>query len=94
MRSEKANSRHGAIRENERWFPMNNIRGPGQSISFSDNACVLRFVGGPWHGACGLYDHPYWKSINVWMLNEDKTYVYRRTGKFTYALFDTVSTAQ
>lgn len=35
----------------------------GQAYSTSPNACVIRFVGGPWDSESGLFDHAHYDSI-------------------------------
>ncbi len=49
---------------------------PGQSYSTSPNCCIIKFVGGPWDGKSGLYDHHNFQSIQVCKSEERKTYSY------------------
>lgn len=49
---------------------------PGQSYSTSHNCCRIKFVGGPWDGKSGLYDHFHFQSIGFSDTIERKTYSY------------------
>lgn len=58
----------------------------GQAYSISNKACVIKFIGGPWHDKKGLYDHDKYDSIQVSDYVEQLTYEYRRLRSREYYL--------
>lgn len=53
-------------------------------MSTSNNACVVKFIGGPWDGMSKLQDHDKYCSINV--LKDGVLFMYARKSKNLYKL--------
>lgn len=56
----------------------------GQQVSTSLNACMIRFINGPYNGLAGLWDHDNWTSIQVWDSAKGRNYVYTKVGPRLY----------
>lgn len=52
----------------------------GQLYSSSQNACVIKFIDGPYHGQSGLYDHDKYNSIQFGDSLRARTHVYEPDG--------------
>jgi hypothetical protein len=58
----------------------------GQTYSMSRNACMIRFIGGPYDGQSGLYDGAFYDSIGFITEGASYSYVPLEKGKPVYRL--------
>lgn len=63
----------------------------GHLYSTSQNACIIRFVGGPYDGQSGLYDHDRFHSIQFSDARKDQTHVYEPIRSEVYGFVKTVT---
>jgi len=60
----------------------------GKAYSTSQRACMIEFVGGPYHGQRGLFDHDNFDAIISSNAEERRSYSYKREGPQRYYLHD------
>jgi hypothetical protein len=63
----------------------------GQPYSTSQNCGIVRFVGGPYDGETGLYDHNWYDSISISSLSEECSHNYEpeKKGRWVYCYVGT-----